>query len=245
MATQNSRGFAEKVALITDGANDVGRAVALQLALQGCYVIVGFRETTAETSRALSELQSIGTLANAIEADVSTIEGVNKLFRTVEQTYGRLDLLANTTNFEPTHSFTEIDENLFIEAINRNLKSVFFCSQAALSLMKNRPSPSIVNVFVDAEKAGNLLFSAIQNSLVGLTKSLSVALAPKIRVNGVALQSIKSLSDAEKSDEFEFLESLQNFSADEAARAATYFLSSEAKALSGQILVVGEKRAKL
>ena len=96
MPAQRIHAFAEKVALVTDGANDVGRAVALQLALEGCYVIVGFSEISAGNSRALAELQSIGTLANAVQTDISTLEGIETLFRTVEETYGRLDLLINT-----------------------------------------------------------------------------------------------------------------------------------------------------
>ena len=72
MPTPSSHAFAEKVALITDGANPIGRAAAMQLALYGCFVIVGFSEETPENFRALEELKSLGTLANAVKSDVST-----------------------------------------------------------------------------------------------------------------------------------------------------------------------------
>ncbi len=72
MSVQSVHQFAEKVALVTDGENPIGRAVALQLALQGCYVIVGFSNVSEENRRALRELESLGTLANSVETDVST-----------------------------------------------------------------------------------------------------------------------------------------------------------------------------
>ena len=93
MPAQRIHAFAEKVALVTDGASDIGRAVALQLALEGCYVVVGFPETSEGNTRALAELQSIGTLANAVQSDIATLEGIETLFGAVENAYGRLDLL--------------------------------------------------------------------------------------------------------------------------------------------------------
>ena len=66
MSVQSIHAFAEKVALVTDGDNPIGRAVALQLALQGSYVIVGFSHISEANRRALAELANLGTLASAV-----------------------------------------------------------------------------------------------------------------------------------------------------------------------------------
>lgn len=122
--------FAEKVALIINGSEGVGRAVALQLALQGCYVIVSYEKTSESQVNTLEELRSLGTLANAFEfSDSKTLMvEVNNLF-------GRLDLLINCVKSEADSSFQ-------IETITKE----------ALELMKFRPKPSIVNIVSEHQK---------------------------------------------------------------------------------------------
>lgn len=238
MPAQSIHAFAEKVTLITDGANPIGRAVALQLALLGSYVIVGFSGAAEEARRALEELKSLGTLANAVEADVSTVEGARNLVAEVEKLYGRIDLLVNTLKFEPQSSFEETGEDVWQRAIDANLKSVFFVTQAALPLMKPRPKPAIVNIVSDCERdEKNLAFAAAQTAIIGLTKQLSRQLPKNFRINCVSV----SEKPEEKSNGFELFKTSQNVAADDIARVVVYLLSAEAKALNGQILTVDKR----
>ncbi len=240
MAVQSVHSFAEKVTLVTDGASDIGRAVAMQLALLGCYVIVGFSGSSEENKRALNELQSLGTLANAVEADVSTVEGARYLVAEVEKMFGRLDLLINTVKFEPQSSFQETSEDIWTQTIDANLKSVFFVTQSAISLMQERPKPVIVNVtnVTGGETDGeNPAFAATQTAVVGLTKSLAKQFAPKFRINCVAVGKGQTKS-AEVLDA-ELFRPKTGVDHDDAARVIIYLLSSEAKSLTGQILTVG------
>ncbi|MEP6924086.1 MAG: SDR family oxidoreductase [Pyrinomonadaceae bacterium] len=243
-AQQGSRGFSERVAVVSDGANPFGRAVALQLAMQGCYVVVGFADSSPESVRTLVELQSIGTLASAVHADISTIQGVTDLFEQVESMYGRLDLLVNTAQFQTKIDFSSIDENDFVEFINHNLKSVIFCSQTALRLMKNRPNAAIVNLANETGDQSDALFVMAQTALVGLTKSLAKFLAaklgPKIRVNCVSFQS-----DQKPVSEYESLHSEYVVAPNDVARAVVYLLSPDAEAITGQMISVGPKRTKI
>ncbi len=245
MPAQTSRGFAEKVAVVSDGGNAFGRAIALQLALQGCYVIVGFADSSAENERALAGLQEIGTLAGAVRADIATTAGVTELFSQVENMYGRLDLLVNTAQLEVTADFLATDALVFAEMIDRNLKSSFFCSQAAVRLMLNRPNAAIVNLI--GENHPNSLFAATQAALVGLTKSLALELAPKIRVNCVSFQTNETPNSEQQTDakEFELLRSKSVVAPNDVAGTTVYLLSSEAAAISGQVISVGAKRSKI
>lgn len=244
MPAQNTRGFTERVAVVTDGANSFGRAIALQLALEGCYVIVGFKDSSVENVRTLVELQSIGTLASAVHADVSTVEGVTTLFEQAENMYGRLDLLINTVQFQTEIEFSAIGENDFAEIINQNLKPAVFCSQKALSLMKNRPNAAIVNLVHETEDNQNALFAAVRTALIGLSNSLAKFLAaqlgPKIRVNCVSF-----LPDVKPVSEFELLQSEYVVAPNDVARTVIYLLSPEAVAITGQVISVGAKRSKI
>lgn len=243
MPAHSIHAFAEKVTLITDAASPVGRAVALQLALLGSYVVAGFSAAAAgeETKRALEELKSLGTLADAVETDVSTVEGAKALVAEVGKLYGRLDLLVNTLKFEPPHaSFEETGEALWQTTIDANLKSVFFVTQAALPLMSPRPKPAIVNVVTNYEATAaekNPAFAAAQSAIVGLTKQFSGQLPKNFRVNCVAVNE----KPEEKSDPSELFRTSQNVAADDVARVVVYLLSAEAKALNGQILTVDRR----
>lgn len=239
MSAQSIHAFAEKVALVTDGANGIGRAVALQLALQGCYVIVGYSQAEEGTKNALAELQSLGTLANAVEADCSTVEGAVKIVGEVEKLYGRLDLLVNTVNFEPKLSFDEMTEGIWTQAIEMNLKAMFFVTQRAVRLMRSRPKPVIVNVAsaIDTDEAKrHVTLACVEGGIAGMTKSLALNLAPKFRVNCVSISRKKIVSEALDAELFKPRTGVAD---DDAARAVCYLLSSEAAGINGQILTVG------
>lgn len=242
MPAQNLRGFAEKVALVTDAGNPTGRAVALQLALQGCYVVFGYSNVSEENRRALEEIQTLGTLVNAVEADCSTFAGVKHLVASVQNLYGRLDLLVNTLKFTPESSFDLIDEDAWSQAMDTNLKSVFFAVRESFSLMDARPKPAIVNVAsaLDTEEtAANAAYAAAQTGIAGMTRAFARQLPKKFRVNCVQLSERKSETVTAENFEQMLFKKPDGIAPDDAARAIVYLLSSEAVGINGQVLGVG------
>ena len=238
MPAPSVHAFAEKVALISDGENPIGRAVALQLALQGSYVVVGFANSTEENRRAIGELQNLGTLANAVEADISTVEGAKKLVGAVEAMFGRIDLLVNCLKYSTDSAFEEVGGDVFDETFQRSVKAAFYVTREAIRLMKTRPKPKIVNVVsaldtADAQK--NVLLAASQKSVIGLTESFAAALPKNFRVNAVAVS--EKQSPAENPDA-ELFRPRTGISEDDVARTILFLLSSEAVGLNGQILKV-------
>jgi NAD(P)-dependent dehydrogenase (short-subunit alcohol dehydrogenase family) len=190
MSPQSVHQFAEKVALISDGTSPIGRAVALQLALQGSFVIVAFPESSGESTRAIQELVELGTLAKAVNADVSRLHCVRDLIAEVDQAFGRLDLLVNCLKYNPESSFQDSTETDFSDTIDKNLRSAYFLTQAAMGLMKDRPKPKIVNIISAgdvAKTSENALFMASQAAVIGLTRSLAESLSDNFRINCVAV----------------------------------------------------------
>ena len=235
---QSVHAFSEKVALITGGENAFGRAVAMQLALLGCYVIVGFSGNDEQNERALSELKNIGTLAHSFESDISNADGAKNLIDEVENLYGRLDLLVNCARYFPEFEFGETFETQFDEAVNNSFRSAFFVTQFAVNLMKQRPKAKIVNLISACdtpETEQNILFSASQNALAGFTKSLALNLPKNFRVNAVAVS--EKQKQAENLDA-ELFRIKTGISEDDVARVIVYLLSSEAITINGQILTV-------
>lgn len=237
MSVQSVHQFAEKVALVTDGANEIGRAVAMQLAVQGCFVVVGFPGGDERTKNFLLELQNLGTLAHAVETDFSTAAGARRLVDEVEKIYGRLDLLVNCLKSGGDSAFDETNDAAWTQTVDANLKAAFFVAQAAVELMRARPKARIVNVVYDcAPDEKDAAFALAQAGLIGLTKNLAARLEPKFRVNAVALSERKSAVSENLDSQLFRLASRIAF--DDAARAILFLLSSEAVGLNGQILRV-------
>ncbi len=238
---QSQHAFSEKVALVTDGVNPIGRAIAMQLALYGAYVIVGNKDSNENETRALEELRSLGTLANAVKADISTVSGATELVDNVESLYGRLDLLVNTLEFRTDSVFSTTDVDIFDKTIDFNLKGAFFVTKEAMRLMNSRPKPKIVNVFsgCDSEVRGeNLIFATVNFALQGFTKSLADYVPKNFRVNGVSVsEAEKRQSKFDELDE-ELFSPRKGVDPDDVARAVLFLLSSESIGVNGQILNV-------
>lgn len=225
MAGQSFRGFAEKVALVTNGAGGVGRAAAVSLALEGAFVIVAFDPADEQGQSAAAELRELGTLAHAFAADVSRAEDVRALFQSVGETFGRLDLLVCVAPPGKAAALEALTEEEWSVELDGALRGAFLCARAAAPLMRGRPSPAIVNVASEAGLSGrgpSAATVAAHAGLVGLTKALARELGPRLRVNCVA---VRPANDAP--------------AANEVARACLYLLSSDARSVSGQTLVVG------
>lgn len=239
MSAPSIHAFAEKVALISDGSDPVGRAVALQLALLGSYVIIGLPPGANDDARAAEELKSLGTLASAVAADITTAEGAKALVGEVDKMFGRLDLLVNCLKRAPDSAFDETEEAVFDRAVGANLKSTFFVTREALKLMKPRPKPKIVNVtsaLDTPETESGVLYRALQEAVVGATKALAKNLPKNFRVNAVAV-SEKQKTAGEELDP-ELFRARRGVLADDAARTVVFLLSAESIGLNGQVLTV-------
>ncbi len=238
MAVQSVHQFAEKVALVTDGTSPIGRAVAMQLALQGSYVIAGFLAKPGGEEDPLRELRELGTLAVSVDTDISTVIGAKELVAEAAQSFGRIDLLVNCLKSWPQSSFEDSDETEFAEGISHSLKAAYFVTQAALEFMNPRPKPKIVNVFSacdTVETAQNPLFASSQAAIKEFTESLSRSLPKHFRVNGIAVSERKKESNIDS----ELFRPQTLISADDTARTVVYLLSSESIGLNGQVLTVG------
>lgn len=237
MSTHSVHQFAEKVALITDGSQPIGKAVALQLALLGGFVVVGL-PADAEIRDEIDELRSLGTLASSVRCDIKTGAGIDALLADVEARFGRIDLLVNCLKSRPESAFLEMSER-DIDATNAaNIKSALLVTQRAYRLMVDRPRARIVNVISaldTSETLGNAAFAASNSAVEGMTRSLAAVLPQNFRINAVA---VSDAVDSSPNPDPELFQPRSKVSPDDAARAVLYLLSSEATSVNGQVIVL-------
>ncbi|CAH1690516.1 3-oxoacyl-(acyl-carrier-protein) reductase [Hyphomicrobiales bacterium] len=170
-----------RVALVTGGAQGVGRAIARKLLEQGAEVVIAdIQEEKAK--EAAAEITADGGVALGLAADVASEESVRQLFATVDEQFGRLDILVNNAGIAPRRMSekddvegTALDDWQRVIAIN--LTGVFLMCRAAVPLMKRGGWGRIVNI---ASRAGRTHspttrahYAASKAGLIGFSRALA------------------------------------------------------------------------
>jgi NAD(P)-dependent dehydrogenase (short-subunit alcohol dehydrogenase family) len=167
----------DKVALVTGAGTGIGRAVALALLEDGYRVVLAGRRS--EPLDAVAK-ESATERALAVATDVSRPESVNALFATIQQTFGRLDVLFNNAGVSGIgSSFEDIGFEQWQNIVNINLTGSFLCAQGAFKLMKDQlpQGGRIINngsISAHAPRPNSAPYTATKHAITGLTKSISL-----------------------------------------------------------------------
>lgn len=136
----------DKVAVMTGGANGIGKAACLRLAEAGARVAVTDLDGEAADEVA-SEIQAAGGQAASWTLDVSNEEDVSRVLREVAETFGRLDVLVNNAGISGTNKPTdELSHEEWSQVISVNVDGVFLCTKHALPHLRKAGGGSIINL---------------------------------------------------------------------------------------------------
>jgi 2,4-dienoyl-CoA reductase [(3E)-enoyl-CoA-producing], peroxisomal len=181
--------FAGQVALITGGGTGIGFGIAELLASLGSHVALASRKPE-NLAKAVSSLAARGWNASAHQLDVRDPERVKTVVREVQELTGRIDLLVNNAAGNFYVPSETMSPNAWRAVVEIDLYGTFFCSQAALPVMREQGGGSIVNISMTLHYRGWPLMAhaaAAKGGIDALTRTLAVEWAPYgIRVNGVA-----------------------------------------------------------
>lgn len=136
--------LAGQVAIVTGSSRGIGRAVAERLGREGASVVVNYVRNADKARDVVSAIESAGVRALAIQADMSHIADVRRLFRETLEHFGRLDILVNNAGLFEPHSIAEVTEDEFDAGFALNAKGVFFAFQEAARRM--RDGGRIINI---------------------------------------------------------------------------------------------------
>jgi 3-oxoacyl-[acyl-carrier protein] reductase len=183
--------LSNKVALVTGGARDIGRAIVLKLVESGASVVINYYNSAESANALVTEVAAKGGKAIAVRADVSNKADVDRLIAAARQAFGdSIHVLVNNAGgLLARKKLDEMDEAFWDSVMALNLKSVFLVTQATVPLMP--AGSAIVNLASlaarDGGGGGALAYSAAKGAVLTLTRGLSKELASrKIRVNCVS-----------------------------------------------------------
>ncbi|MEH2146105.1 SDR family oxidoreductase [Nostoc sp.] len=124
--------LAGKVAIITGASRGIGRAIALKLAGNGASVVVNYAGNTGKAQEVVAEIEKLGVEAIAIQADISKVPDIERLFEQTLERFGKVDILVNNAGIIFYKPITQVTEEDFDKIFATNVKGTFFaCQQAA------------------------------------------------------------------------------------------------------------------
>jgi pteridine reductase len=176
-------------AVITGGARRVGRHVATRLAERGANIVVNYRTSAREADEAVAEFKAMGVGALAVQADVSTLAGVQMIYDAALSEFESVEVLINNAAIYDETPFEDVTEEDFDRLIAVNLKGPFLGGLLFGRHMRERGRGKILNVAdwaVDRPYTGYLPYFIAKGGIVTLTKALAKELAPEVHVNAVA-----------------------------------------------------------
>ncbi len=235
-----------KVALVTGGAQGIGKAVALMLAQHGADVIVADvnLEKAQETAK---EVEATGRGAMAVKVDITRLNDVEQMVESAIARFGKVDILINNAGIARDKLILRMTEEDWDAVLDVNLKGTFHCTKTVIKHMSKQRSGKIVNiasVVGEMGNAGQANYSASKAGVIGLTKTIAREFAQRgINVNAIAPGYIQTpmtdvLPDKAK-EELKRMIPMERLGQPEDVAHAVLFLVSEASSyITGQVLNV-------
>lgn len=185
------KALAGRVAVVTGASRGIGRAVAMELAVQGAKVVVNFERNEAAAGTTVATITEVGGDALAMRFDVSDPEAVDAALKQVVSSAGGIHILVNNAGVAVNTLTLGAKDADFRRALDVNLGGTFNCTRAALrSLMRAPGGGRIVNitsVLGEGGSAGQAPYVAAKAGIIGLTKSWAREYASRgLTVNAVS-----------------------------------------------------------
>src|ERR1700739_4290615 len=183
--------LANKIAVVTGGNSGIGKPVALELAKQGASLVIDYVSHPDAAEAVEAQITALGAQVIGVQADVSKLDDLERLFAAAVDKFGRVDIMVNNAGVETRTSILDTTEAQYDKVLDINLKSAFFGTQlAAKQMIKQGGGGRIINitsVHEDWPMPGNTAYCLSKGGMRMLTRTGGVELAPhKSLVVGVA-----------------------------------------------------------
>lgn len=179
----------DQVAIVTGAGRGIGRASALALAENGADVVITAR-TETQLDDVAAAVRALGRRAVVIPADVNDTANLPQLVEAAVGDLGRLDIVVNNAGGSEPRAFLQTSERFFEAALHWNVTTAFELTKLATPAMLETGGGAVVNISSAMGRLsarGYAAYGTAKGALTHLTRLLAADLAPRIRVNAIAV----------------------------------------------------------
>ncbi len=231
-----------KYAIVTGASRGIGRAIALELAREGCTVGVNYQHNQALAEEVAAEIKSMGRECMLLQANVADPTEARAMVRRFLDAYGRLDIMVNNAGITRDRSLRKMTDEDWLQVIQTNLNAVFFCTTAAMQPMIEQQYGRIINISsMNGQTAafGQANYGASKGGIIAFTKTAALELAKYgITVNVVApgftLTDMLAKVPEEVQNQIKARIPLGRFGLPEEMAKAVVFLAADGDYITGQ-----------
>lgn len=244
MTVKKTGKLKNKTAIVTGGGTGIGKAIAVNLAVEGATVVIAGR-TKEHLDETVKAITSFGGRAFAFPLDLLDMNSVKTFVENVSKNLNSVDILVNNSGVANVASFQDESAEEWDRIMGTNLKGLYFLTQGIVKIMQQQDDVSkiinITSVVADACPPNMSVYNASKAALEALTKTWMKELAPKITVNNVAPGLVltalnKDFPEAVKQQIMAATPMARLATADDVAHACLYFATSDF--ITGQTIVV-------
>ena len=190
MAAGKGGELSGKVALVTGGARNIGRAISIELAAAGAAVAVNTRSSTADGEQVVQEIRGTGGEAELYVADISDAAAVKSMVANALKRFGRIDFLVLNASVRTEKAFLELSYDEWHTPLGITLDGSFHLAQACIPSMLENGGGALVTLGGTQSLSGaarRVHGSVAKHGLVGLTRGIAREFADRgIRANCIA-----------------------------------------------------------
>lgn len=236
-----------KNALVTGAGRGIGKAIALELAAKGAFVIVNYNGSKEAAEQTVAEIKAAGGDAIAYQCSVSDYEACGAMITALIKEYAHIDILVNNAGITRDGLLMKMSEEDFDAVINTNLKGCFNTIRHMSRYFLKQRAGKIINISSVSGilgNAGQANYSASKAGVIGLTKAVARELASRgINVNAVAPGFVETdmtdaLSDSVKENLKSQIPLGKIGHPQDIAKAVAFLVSPDANYITGQVLSV-------
>jgi 3-oxoacyl-[acyl-carrier protein] reductase len=180
-----------KIAVVTGGARDIGRAISLELARNGADVVVNYHGSEAQAAATVKEIEGLGRRAVAVRADVTRKGDIERLTAEALRFGGRIDILVNNAGgLVRRAKLADLTEELLDEVLRLNFTSVVLACQAVIPHMVKQGGGRVINVSSIAGHNGGSATTPHYGPAKAAVSNLARTLTKEFAGQGVTINSV-------------------------------------------------------